>query len=332
MPSPVTVRVERPVSDTRLGRSVVLKGPVLTKRHNIPDVLPGTRLLDGILVSDVGKRFEVRGNRPAGGLIRTALRSTDIVMDRVWQHETRRSRTRPASSSPRLPRWSSRPKTPRRCIRRSSGRWSTSAPTSIAFRLWKSAAWCVTDTVSVARYAGRTPTSLELSCRSALPGIRVPGPRTDPPAAVALPGRGPLAEPVAATAEARALQDSALRRIWSTLLTAGTGFPTSTCHFWCHSSSCCPTCWSSPASGHAVNHLVDSLSQGSRELGQMSRLLEGRQEAWIGEPAEEVRGFDESDFKGFGFSRTRASLTCVAGSQASLRRAIPVPWSLVIGG
>ena len=31
----------------------------------------------------------------------------------------------------------------------------------------------------------------------------------------------------------------------------------------------------------------------------MSRLLEGRQEPWIGEPAEEVRSFDESDFKGF---------------------------------
>ncbi len=44
--------------------------------------------LDGILVSDVGKRFEVRGDHPAGGLVRTALRSTDIVMDRVWQLET----------------------------------------------------------------------------------------------------------------------------------------------------------------------------------------------------------------------------------------------------
>ena len=45
--------------------------------------------LDGVLVSDVGKRIEVQGNRRAGGLIRTALRSTDIVMDRVWQLETR---------------------------------------------------------------------------------------------------------------------------------------------------------------------------------------------------------------------------------------------------
>ena len=49
-----------------------------------------------------------------------------------------------------------------------------------------------------------------------------------------------------------------------------------------------------------INHLVESLSQGSRDLGQMSRLLEGRQEPWIGEPAEEVRSFEESDLKGFG--------------------------------
>ena len=44
--------------------------------------------LDGVLVSDVGKPIEVQGHRRAGGLIRTALRATDILMDRVWQLET----------------------------------------------------------------------------------------------------------------------------------------------------------------------------------------------------------------------------------------------------
>ena len=43
--------------------------------------------LDGVLVSDVGKRIEVQGHQRAGGLIRTALRATDILMDRVWQLE-----------------------------------------------------------------------------------------------------------------------------------------------------------------------------------------------------------------------------------------------------
>src|SRR5262249_15573188 len=42
---------------------------------------------DGVLVSDVGKPFEVLTNARAGGLIRTAMRATDILMDRVWQLE-----------------------------------------------------------------------------------------------------------------------------------------------------------------------------------------------------------------------------------------------------
>ena len=45
------------------------------------------RALDGILVSDVGKRMAIQGDSRAGGLIRTSLRATDIVMDRVWQLE-----------------------------------------------------------------------------------------------------------------------------------------------------------------------------------------------------------------------------------------------------
>src|SRR5262249_19727294 len=43
--------------------------------------------LDGVLVSDVGKPMKVETNGRAGGLIRTALRASDILMDRVWQLE-----------------------------------------------------------------------------------------------------------------------------------------------------------------------------------------------------------------------------------------------------
>src|SRR5262245_37743057 len=50
-------------------------------------LLTGDKELDGVLVSDVGKPFEVQVNRRAGGLIRTAMRSSDILMDRVWQLE-----------------------------------------------------------------------------------------------------------------------------------------------------------------------------------------------------------------------------------------------------
>jgi hypothetical protein len=42
---------------------------------------------DAVLVSDAGKQFKIR-NAAAGGLVATAMRATDIVMDRVWQLET----------------------------------------------------------------------------------------------------------------------------------------------------------------------------------------------------------------------------------------------------
>ncbi len=42
---------------------------------------------DAVLVSDAGKQFKIRNAR-AGGMIATSMRATDIVMDRVWQLET----------------------------------------------------------------------------------------------------------------------------------------------------------------------------------------------------------------------------------------------------
>jgi predicted acylesterase/phospholipase RssA len=43
---------------------------------------------DGVLVSDAGRPFEILGGMHVGGLIRTAMRASDILMDRVWQLET----------------------------------------------------------------------------------------------------------------------------------------------------------------------------------------------------------------------------------------------------
>src|SRR5262245_37229654 len=50
-------------------------------------LLTGDKELDGVLVSDVGQPFEVQVNRRAGGLVRTAMRASDILWDRVWQLE-----------------------------------------------------------------------------------------------------------------------------------------------------------------------------------------------------------------------------------------------------
>ena len=50
-------------------------------------MLDGDQALDGVLVSDVGQRIQVQSTQ-GGGLIRAALRATDILMDRVWQLES----------------------------------------------------------------------------------------------------------------------------------------------------------------------------------------------------------------------------------------------------
>ena len=42
---------------------------------------------DAIVLSDAGGRFKIASEGPSGSLIKTALRSTDILMDRVWQLE-----------------------------------------------------------------------------------------------------------------------------------------------------------------------------------------------------------------------------------------------------
>jgi hypothetical protein len=128
------------------------------------------------------------------------------------------------------------------------------------------------------------------------------GPRaTAPPAEVAMPNHGPSTEPVAATVEARSLQDSAQRRVWSTLLDRRDWTSYVYVPLFIPILVLLPyLVIKSHQRSQRIEHLVESLSQGSRDLGQMSRLLEGKQAPWIGEPAEEVRSFDETNLSGFG--------------------------------
>ena len=257
--------------------------------------------LDGILVSDVGKKIEVRGNRRASGLIRTALRATEILMDRVWQLETETFQgtpgfvfapitevVEPAEDSTAL-----HPEIQRQAanIRTDLDRFSTLEISSL-----------VRHGYCVGRKACRAhPDMFGAELPVGAPWDPIPGPRAAAtPVAVAMPRHGPSVEPVPATVEARTLQTSALRRIWSTLLDRRDWTS------YVYVPLLVPILVLVPylvvkshQRSQRVNQLVESLSQGSRDLGQMSRLLEGRQEPWIGEPAEEVRSFDEPDLQGF---------------------------------
>jgi hypothetical protein len=102
------------------------------------------------------------------------------------------------------------------------------------------------------------------------------------------------------TAEARKLQASAVRRIWSTLLDYRDWVsyvyvpiivpillltPYLAVRFYRHS--------------HHLNALVESISQGSPDLDKISQLLDGPLPLWDGEPAEEVPEFGTHSFEGF---------------------------------
>ena len=50
---------------------------------------------------------------------------------------------------------------------------------------------------------------------------------------------------------------------------------------------------------HRISQIVDSLAQGSRDLWEMTRLLEGPVKPWTGESAEEVSSHEKPDLKGF---------------------------------
>ncbi|WP_162820747.1 patatin-like phospholipase family protein [Microvirga calopogonii] len=57
---------------------------------------------DGILVSDAGRPFEVQSSIQTSGLVRTAIRASDILMDRVWQLETETFRETPGFAFARI--------------------------------------------------------------------------------------------------------------------------------------------------------------------------------------------------------------------------------------
>jgi predicted acylesterase/phospholipase RssA len=53
----------------------------------LPSAPPTSGTFDAVITSDAGGKFMVNRQGSGGGLIRTAMRSSDILMDRVWQLE-----------------------------------------------------------------------------------------------------------------------------------------------------------------------------------------------------------------------------------------------------
>jgi predicted acylesterase/phospholipase RssA len=257
--------------------------------------------LDGVLVSDVGKPIEVQSNRRAGGVIRTALRASDILMDRVWQleketfHDTPGFVFAPITDvvEPSEDATALHPEIQRQTasIRTDLDRFSPLEISSL-----------IRHGYCVGRKACRAqPDLFGTDLPANAPWDPIPTPRgaaPDSPAAMRL--TGPLRAPAAATVEARTLQASALRRIWSTLLDYRDWIS------YVYVPILVPILVLLPRlivksyeHAHKINHIVKSLSQSSQDLEQMSRLLEAKSIPWNSVAFEEVAKVAESDVKGF---------------------------------
>jgi predicted acylesterase/phospholipase RssA len=258
--------------------------------------------LDGVLVSDVGKPFEVQTAQHAGGLIRTAMRASDILMDRVWQLEIETFADTPGFVfapvtdvvEPAEDPTAMHTEVQRQVasIRTDFDRFSDLEISSLVRH-----GYCVGRKACRAR-----PELFGSDLPASPPWDPIPGARgAAPPTSGAVRLNGPPREPTPATAEARTLQASAGRRIWSTLLDRRdwTSYiyvpifipilimlPYLTVKYYQRS--------------HRLNQLVNSLSQGRPELDQMSRLMDHGPEArWVGVAAEEVSKLDEPNWTGF---------------------------------
>jgi predicted acylesterase/phospholipase RssA len=258
--------------------------------------------LDGVLVSDVGKRIEVLSNRRAGGLIRTALRASDILMDRVWQLEIDTFQDTPGFVfapitevvEPADDPTALHPEIQRHVanIRTDLDRFSALEISSLARH-----GYCVGRKSCRAR-----PDLFGTDLPADAPWDPIPAPRRASSAVEPSthPG-GSSRAPAPATVEARRLQASAFRRIWSTLLD-GRDWTS-----YVYVPIIVPILCLLPyflitfyQRSHRINRLVESLSQSSRELGLMTRLLEhGPEKPWTGVAAEEAPRLDEPDLKGF---------------------------------
>jgi predicted acylesterase/phospholipase RssA len=255
---------------------------------------------DGVLVSDVGKPFEIQSNAKAGGLIRTAMRASDILMDRVWQLENETFKDTPGfvfaritdAVDPEQDPTALHPEVQRQLpsIRTDLDRFSALEISSLIRQ-----GYCV----------GRQ------TCRSRpeLFGADLPqNPPWDPifdssttttVAVESTNGKRPSSEPTRVTQDARKLHASAVRRIWRTLLDYRDWAS------YVYVPIIVPVLVLLPyfliksyERSQRVSQIVESLAQGSRDLEQMTRLMEGPVTPWTGERAEEP-GAEKADLSGF---------------------------------
>jgi predicted acylesterase/phospholipase RssA len=257
---------------------------------------------DGVLVSDVGRPFQVRSNVRPGGIIRTAMRASDILMDRVGQLENETFRDTPGFVFARI--------TDRVDL--------TEDPTALHPEIQRQLPSVRTDIdrfsdleISTIVKQGYCVARKTVRAKPELFGSQVPdNPPWDPipqsaidttTAAQAAIGPGQRHETSLVTLQARSLHRSSLRRIWSTLWDWRDWIS------YVYVPILIPLLVLAPyfairsyERSRRVNQIVESLAQGSRDLDQMSRLMEGPIAPFVGmKSSEELPASDRPDLTGY---------------------------------
>jgi predicted acylesterase/phospholipase RssA len=244
---------------------------------------------DAVLVSDAGKQFKIRNSR-AGGMIAASMRATDIVMDRVWQLEKdtftgtpgfvfapissviERSED-PTAAHPEVQRMAAG-------IRTDLDRFS---PLEISA--------LVQHGYCVGRSACQSRADLFGATMSSTPPWDPLAEKSKPAApAIATSTLPQVAAPAPETEQTRQLQQSATRRLWSTLLdprdwTTYLYVPLLVPllvilpYFavqWRHQSQ-------------VAQRLIEGIAQSNQDYALMSELLQsGPKPLYVGMPVEEV--------------------------------------------
>jgi len=301
---------------------------------------------DGILVSDAGRPFEVESSLRAGGLVRTAMRASGILMDRVWQLETETFRDTPGFAFARITEiidpeqdpTALHPEVQRQLptIRTDLDRFSQVEISSLMRH-----GYCVgrktirthpevfgSESLDSAAFAPKSETG---AATLAIPSVSPMFPvQAEPkmPSAYASAARRmwntlrdyrawaaraakkstadgssalhPPSEPTEVTRTARTLHVSAGRRVWSTLLDYRDWVS------YVYVPIILPILILAPyfvvktyERAHRINQIVESLAQESRDLEQMTRLLDGQAAPFTGATAEELRPDDALSMRGF---------------------------------
>lgn len=274
-------------------------------------LLTGDKELDGVLVSDVGKPFEVLTNRRAGGLIRTAMRSSDILMDRVWQLENEKFEDTFGYVFARVidvvgPHEDATALHPEVQRQTANIRTDLDAFSPLEISCLIRHGYCIGRKACRSRtdlFGQELPTNPPWDPVPAADLPRYGSPDSRPDATKPDPAPSTIGandEPAPSTMQARMLQLSALRQIWGNLFSR---------QDWT-SYIYVPLLFlllillpyfmvRSYLTSTRVNHLIASLAHGNPDIDILSKLVAGPVEPFQGEPAEDVRNIEPPSFKGF---------------------------------